>query len=71
MKINLDDQVTDASIAVLIVAFMGVLALTSLFRASTTSVPSTVVTIVTFLVGLLFAIGIVFVFYRYMVKDQI
>lgn len=69
--VNLDEQITNASIAVLIVAFMAILALTQLFRASTTSVPSTIVTLATVLVGLLFAIGIVFVFYRYLVRDQI
>lgn len=69
--VNLDDQITDLSIAVLIVAFMAILALTQLFRASTTSVPSTIVTLATVLVGLMFGIGIVFLFYRYYIKDQI
>ena len=66
--VDLGDKIVDAAIALFILAFVGMLALTQLFQASTTSVPSTVVTLVTLLVGILFALGVALAFYRYLVK---
>lgn len=66
--VDLGDKIVDSAIALFILAFVGMLALTQLFQASTTSVPSTVVTLVTLLVGILFALGVALAFYRYLVK---
>ena len=68
--VDLGDKIVDAAIALFILAFVGMLALTQLFQASTTSVPSTVVTLVTLLVGILFALGVALAFYRYLVKGS-
>ena len=68
--VDLGDKIVDAAIALFILAFVGMLALTQLFQASTTSVPSTVVTLVTLLVGILFALGVALAFYRYLVKGR-
>ena len=68
--VDLGDKIVDAAIALFILAFVGMLALSQLFQASTTSVPATVVTLITLLVGILFALGVALAFYRYLVKGS-
>jgi len=59
------DKVIKASIALIILAVLGTLALQDLFSASMPSVPAAVTTLITVLVGILFAVGIALLFYRY------
>jgi fatty-acid desaturase len=59
------DKVIKASIALIILAVLGTLALQDLFSASMPSVPAAVTTLITTLVGILFAVGISLLFYRY------
>jgi len=59
------DKVIKASIALIILAVLGTLALQDLFSASMPSVPVAVTTLITTLVGILFAVGISLLFYRY------
>jgi len=59
------DKVIKASIALIILAVLGTLALQDLFSASMPSVPAAVTTLITVLVGILFAVGVALLFYRY------
>jgi uncharacterized integral membrane protein len=59
------DKIVKASIALIVLAVLGTLALQDLFSASMPSVPATVTTLITVLVGILFAVGIALMFYRY------
>ena len=59
------DKIIKASVALIVLAVVGTLALQDLFSASMPSVPAAVTTLVTVLVGIMFAIGIALLFYRY------
>ena len=59
------DKVIKASIALIILAVLGTLALQDLFSAAMPSVPVAVTTLITTLVGILFAVGVALLFYRY------
>ena len=59
------NKVIKASIALIILAVLGTLALQDLFSASMPSVPACVTTLITVLVGILFAVGVGLLFYRY------
>jgi mannose/fructose/N-acetylgalactosamine-specific phosphotransferase system component IIC len=64
------DKVIKASIALIILAVLGTLALQDLFSASMPSVPAAVTTLITVLVGILFAVGIALLFYRYVSQGR-
>lgn len=61
---NLTKEIIEAAIALIVLAVIGTLALQSLFSASMPSVPSSVNTLITTLVGILFAVGVAYAFYR-------
>lgn len=63
-------RIIEAAIALIVLAVIGTLALQSLFTASMPSVPSSVTTLVTTLVGILFAVGVAYAFYRLFGTDK-
>lgn len=64
MAENLTKRIIEAAIALIVLAVIGTLALQSLFSAAMPSVPSSVNTLITTLVGILFAVGVAYAFYR-------
>lgn len=63
--VDITDKIIEASIALFVLAAVGMLGLTQLFTAPTTSIPTTVVALVTTLVAIMFALAVALLFYRY------
>lgn len=63
--VAITDKIIEASIALFVLAAVGMLALTTLFSAPTTSIPQTVLALVTTLVAIMFALAVALLFYRY------
>ena len=62
--VDLTKKIIEAAIALFVLAVIGTLALQSLFSAAMPSVPSGVATLLTTLVGILFAVGVAYAFYK-------
>lgn len=58
------DEIVDKSVALYILAAVGLSALTTLFTSAVTSIPATVLGLVTTLVAILFSLGVALAFYR-------
>ena len=67
---NLAKRIIEASSALIVLAVIGTLALQSLFSSSMPSVPSSVNTLITTLVGILFAVGVAYAFYKIFGSEQ-
>lgn len=62
--VDITDKVVEASVALLVLSAIGLTALIQLFTSPATSIPATVLFLVTTFVGIMFAIGIALMFYR-------
>lgn len=63
--VDITDKIIEASIALFVLAAVGMLGLTTLFTAPTTSIPTTVLALVTTLVAIMFSLAVALLFYRY------
>ena len=62
---NLSDKIVEASVALFVLAFVGLAALTQIFTAPTTSIPASVYALVVTLVGIMFGLAVALLFYRH------
>jgi hypothetical protein len=62
---DISNKIVEASIGLFVLAFVGLLALTQLFTAPTTSIPATITALVITLVAVMFGLAIALLFYRY------
>ena len=62
---DITDKVVEASVALLVLSAIGLTALIQLFTSPTTSIPATVLFLVTTFVAIMFAVGVALLFYRY------